>query len=241
MSVTLTEFKKALSFLSNTPFHPQWLIYGARDKYLKQLSFALQGKILDIGCANKSAKLMLDHDVQYVGLDYATALTLYKTRPDIFGSAEKLPIADNSVNVVLLLDVLEHVKDPFKAISEISRVLVEGGRLVINVPFIYPLHDFPYDYQRFTLSGLRNLLEINGLKIEQECPLGNALETSGLLFNLALCNTAVTSLEKRHPGCFIIILLPILVPVINILSYFAGILFKSDHFMPYRYHLLAVK
>jgi len=216
-------------------------MHGDKEKYLAEVADSLRGIVLDIGCAHKTSRKYLDKDVQYIGLDYYTAQTLYNSNPDIYASAEYLPLAEKSVDAVLLLDVLEHVADPDLCVQEIERVLVAGGKLVLNVPFIYPLHDIPHDFRRWTEHGLNVLLEKHGLIIERKAAYGHPLVTSGLLLNLALCKTTVNAFEKRHPGFLTIFLLPVLIPLINICAYLSGLIFPSDHFMPYRYHVTATK
>lgn len=61
-------------------------------------------------------------------------------------------------DIVLCLNVLEHVFDYKKAIINLFRCLKKGGTLVIIVPVFYPLHDEPHDYWRFTEHSLRKLL-----------------------------------------------------------------------------------
>src|SRR5581483_7826543 len=50
------------------------------------------------------------------------------------GDAEALPVADRSVDAVVMLDVLEHVPDPHAALVEAHRVLRPGGMIVLSVP-----------------------------------------------------------------------------------------------------------
>jgi SAM-dependent methyltransferase len=52
----------------------------------------------------------------------------------IRGDVDELPLADHSVDVVCYLDVLEHLGQPDRALREAARVLVPGGRVVVNVP-----------------------------------------------------------------------------------------------------------
>ncbi|MCK5385530.1 MAG: methyltransferase domain-containing protein [Alphaproteobacteria bacterium] len=68
-------------------------------------------------------------------------------------------IEDNSFDCVVVLEVLEHVKDPQKALSEIWRVLKSGGKIILSTPFIFHIHAEPHDYWRFTHYGLSLLLE----------------------------------------------------------------------------------
>ena len=50
------------------------------------------------------------------------------------GSAENLPFADSSFGVVIIKHVVEHLRDPELAISELSRILVPSGILVLATP-----------------------------------------------------------------------------------------------------------
>jgi SAM-dependent methyltransferase len=93
---------------------------------------------------------------------------------DVLGVAEELPFKDNSFDGVLSLDVLEHVKDPFKAAREIARVLKPGGQLYCVVPFLQPFHGFPHHYYNMSYQGLGNLFS-SYLKVDR-----HLLLTSGL-------------------------------------------------------------
>ena len=71
------------------------------------------------------------------GLDYEIALLDWVGLPDatlMQGSAESLPFTDNSFDVVSCLQVLEHLKEPDKAISELKRVLKPGGFACVATP-----------------------------------------------------------------------------------------------------------
>ena len=76
----------------------------------------------------------------------------------IIGDVQALCIRDASFEVVLCTEVLEHVPDPQRAIDEMYRVLVPGGQLLLTTRFLFPIHDAPHDYFRFTKYGLRHLL-----------------------------------------------------------------------------------
>lgn len=70
-----------------------------------------------------------------------------------------LPFAASKFDVILLMDVLEHVENDQKLISECERILTKGGIVIGNVPFLYRFHEEPYDYRRYTPSGLKLLFE----------------------------------------------------------------------------------
>lgn len=76
----------------------------------------------------------------------------------ILSDAQALAIADDAFEVVLCTEVLEHLREPQKAIDECFRVLSPGGRLLLTTRFLFPIHDAPHDYFRFTKYGLRYLL-----------------------------------------------------------------------------------
>lgn len=76
----------------------------------------------------------------------------------ILGDAQALGLADGSVDAVLCTEVLEHLPEPQRAIDEMHRVLRPGGTLLLTTRFLFPIHDAPHDYFRFTKYGLRHLL-----------------------------------------------------------------------------------
>ena len=91
---------------------------------------------------------------------------------DIICVNEKLPFKDNSVDYILSLCVLEHVKYPWISAGELKRILKPGGKLIINVPFLQPYHGYPGHYFNATKDGIRVLME--GLKEESLfCPIYN--------------------------------------------------------------------
>ena len=228
--------------LSNTPFHPQWLMSCGKTTDLKEKKELLKGVVLDLGCGNRLPERFITGSARYIGLDYYyTATELYHSRPDIYANAECLPFADNTIDTVLLLDVLEHLPGPENCLREIYRVLATGGSLIIHVPFIYPIHDAPLDYHRWTQYGLRNLIEKSGLTVRSETALGKPIVTAGLMMNLSMCKTLINSMEKLNPGILLVFFLPLLIPLINLACYLLAYITPADKFMPFKYHVIAFK
>ena len=75
---------------------------------------------------------------------------------DFASDASALPLADGSVDLVLSLELVEHVPEPAVVLREIARVLKPGGTVILSVPSTVPRHAED-DYWRFTAQGLETL------------------------------------------------------------------------------------
>jgi SAM-dependent methyltransferase len=105
------------------------------------------GVVLDCGAGSRPQRTAGVVNVEIV--DYPST--------DVLAIGEALPFADNSFDAALSLAVLEHVRDPFKCAQELLRVVKPGGELLIDVPFLQPVHGFPHHYYNMTAQGLANL------------------------------------------------------------------------------------
>lgn len=230
------KIKNYLYKFRNTPLHPQWFTYKGVTKNRAYISRIAQGQTLDIGCADKSISKHLTNNCEYIGLDYyQTAQGWYGTRPDIFGDAQALPVASSSIDTVLLLDVLEHIPNPDICISEISRVLKSGGTLVLQVPFLYPMHDEPLDFHRWTSHGLEQLASRHNLHVRDAIPSGTLFESAGLIFNIALGKTLLNWIKKRHPGMILGPLVPPVIFTVNLTCWLLNLISPKDFMMPHGY------
>lgn len=99
---------------------------------------------------------------------------------DVVGSVYKIPFEENKFEVVLCISVLEHLENPKLAIDEIRRVTKSNGIVIVSVPFIFPLHDVPGDYWRFTKFGLKHLFR-DGWDILELKAESNIFETFAVL------------------------------------------------------------
>ncbi len=76
---------------------------------------------------------------------------------DIVADSHHLPFISSRFSTVMTTEMLEHVHDPQRVVNEIERVLQPGGRLILTTRFLYPIHEAPFDYYRFTKYGLAHL------------------------------------------------------------------------------------
>jgi ubiquinone/menaquinone biosynthesis C-methylase UbiE len=86
------------------------------------------------------------------------------------------PLPDNSVDIVVSLNVLEHIKDDETALKQIYRILKPGGYAIIEVPANQDLYDF-YDeqlkhFRRYSLHELKTLTEKTGFFVVRASHLG---------------------------------------------------------------------
>ncbi len=128
---------------------------------------ALGGRVLDVGAGkhpNYWQFVSLAPDARLLKLD-----RVLDNRPDVVADIEQaLPFGTGALDVVLLLNVLEHIFDHRRVLSEIGRVLRPGGVLYMAVPFLAGVHTkaekefFVDDYFRFSRSSLVRLLVDEG-------------------------------------------------------------------------------
>src|ERR1700684_4097520 len=90
-------------------------------------------------------------------------------------SGEVWPVAAASVDVVLCTETLEHVLETRRFLAEAARCLAPGGTLLLTVPFAARWHFIPYDYWRYTPSGLDFLLTQAGFANNRVYARGNQL------------------------------------------------------------------
>jgi SAM-dependent methyltransferase len=230
-----------LSFLRRTPFHPQWFVFRQEMKNLKRMSNKVDGVVLDIGCSDQRIRQFLNNISNYIGMDYyQTATMWYNSRPNVFGDAQALPFCHQCIDTVILKDVLEHLPYPGKCISEIKRVLKPGGKFLLQVPFIYPTHDAPLDFLRWTIHGLRQLAHDFGFEIKETVIFGRPLETAALLTNIALCRILIECSKKRSPYAIFVVLLPFFIPIINMLAFIISRISNDDYMMPHGCQIFCV-
>jgi len=147
-------------------------IFGAIQKHAPQLS----GDLLDYGCGSRPyEKLFLVS--KYTGVDVQLSGHPNEAkRADIFFDGGRLPVESESFDAVLASEVFEHVFDLPEALTEIRRVLRPKGMLLVTCPFVWPLHEEPYDFARYTPYALRAQLEAAGFEVLVQEKRGSDLE-----------------------------------------------------------------
>ena len=120
-------------------------------------------------------------------------------------------------------------------------MLRTGGSLIMQVPFIYPLHDAPNDFRRWTIHGLERMIEAHGLKIAERQQMGSPIESAGALGAMAAAESALVSVTRLSPAILLIPVLASLVPVINAGAWLLSRIVPSSGLMPLGYCVTATK
>jgi SAM-dependent methyltransferase len=160
--------------------------------YAAALRTHARGRLLDLGCGEVplyemyrpyvASAVCVDWPRSFHGLSHLD-VACDLNRP--------LPFAAGSFETVLMSDVLEHIYEQRVVWSEIARVLRGGGRLILGVPFLYWLHEEPYDYFRPTEYALRRACAEHALSVLSLTPYGGAADV--------LCDIAAKHLAAAPP------------------------------------------
>jgi SAM-dependent methyltransferase len=103
--------------------------------------------VLNIGSRSKRKETVINLDIVQNG------------DADVIADATHMPFADNSLDLIINIAVMEHTKFPHIIASECHRVLKPGGRLYCAIPFFQMYHPDPIDMQRYTVPGIANLFK----------------------------------------------------------------------------------
>jgi SAM-dependent methyltransferase len=130
------------------------------DTIVKDLATATHGlRILEIGSGRQdrgvgaySVAHMFDSSNEFIQSDVNPAFG--HSIVDVTNMA-----FDAEFDLVICLYVLEHVYDVQAAIAGMHASVRPGGRVIVAVPHVYPYHDEPIDFWRFTSYGLTRLFE----------------------------------------------------------------------------------
>jgi SAM-dependent methyltransferase len=169
----------------------RWLLNECLARYSNVFFGA--SVVLDVGGKRELGTKGFQYPVENAGT-WINLNIEAKTNPDVVADATRLPLPDNSVDVVVCTEVLEHLNVPTLCIDEIWRVVKSGGMFIGSAPFVFPVHGDPNDYYRYTESGLRSLLcKFSAVEIES---MGGSLGTIGLLLEQELTTLSRSRLMR---------------------------------------------
>jgi 2-polyprenyl-3-methyl-5-hydroxy-6-metoxy-1,4-benzoquinol methylase len=133
-------------------------------QHLWRFAHSMDNKVvLDVGAGCRPyARVFASH--QYQSCDMEQGF-FADHQHDFLASAYNIPRDDASFEVVLMLQVLEHLAEPLAALKEMNRILARDGLIFISVPQAAGDHFAPYHFYNFTQYGLKRVLSESGFEI----------------------------------------------------------------------------
>lgn len=164
--------------------------------FLKNIK-SQHSKILDIGCGFKPFSNLFSRNNEYIGVDIS--LNSYA---DVIADNHNLPFLDNVFDTIILSESLEHATNEYILIDEIKRVSRNGALIFTSIPFIFPEHGTPFDFQRLTKYKLQELFKNDEIILLKES--NNFISTLFVLPNIFLKTASTTRLRILFYPIFII-------------------------------------
>jgi SAM-dependent methyltransferase len=150
-----------------------WWYRERRHLLATMLDGVPTGTAMDIGAAGGgNTRVLRSRGFSVTALEYGVdgaQVAAERGLAVLRGDATALPVADDSLDLVVAFDVLEHIVDDDAAVTEVLRVLRRDGRFLVAVPAdprLWSEHDVAVDHvRRYTRPTLRRVLEDNGFEI----------------------------------------------------------------------------
>lgn len=205
--------------------NPFWLCRRELSLALSDLAPRLTGMVLDFGSGSQPYRSLLKNCSIYVSLEYDTPQNRERKVADIFYDGQSIPVEDCSYDGILSTQTLEHVPNPNIIVAEWARILKEGGMLLITMPFMWPEHEIPFDFQRYSSAGLRLLLEKSGFEIIEQRRLLCDCRAPAQLFLAWIFDSIIV---KCRPKALRFILVLLLCTPISILASVLAAIFPKN-------------
>jgi SAM-dependent methyltransferase len=145
--------------------------------YQQTIPNHVTGRLLDLGCGKVPLYgVYKDMVTDIVCVDWDNSPHGSEFLDEACDLSQELPFENDSFDTVILSDVLEHLPDPYLLLREVARILRNNGKLLVSVPFMYNLHECPYDYYRYTEHAVKFLTERSNLTLIESRVLGGPID-----------------------------------------------------------------
>lgn len=161
----------------NCGWHNSYFYYQYYSRIIEYLPLCGAGKILDLGSGDGHYKeLLTKFGFSYESVDWSASP--HAGEPDIISDLNReLRINDQYCEVLFCWSVLEHLSEPKLFLHECFRILKPNGKLILQVPFMWQVHEAPHDFYRFTKYGLEHLLTGAGFRVVKISTQGGVVVT----------------------------------------------------------------
>jgi SAM-dependent methyltransferase len=220
-----------------------------REKWLKAKLGSLKNnlKLLDAGAGELKYKKFCSH-LEYVSQDFGQydgkgdSLGLQtnswdNSKLDIVSDIVEIPVESNSFDIILCVEVIEHIPRPLDAFKEFSRILKPGGQLILTAPFCSLTHFAPYHfYSGFNRYFYEENLQLHGFEIIEIEANGNYFEF--LAQELRRLKSIAYTYSKVRPNIFYLGAIGLLLFFLNKCSKRDK---KSSELLNYGFQIHAIK
>jgi predicted SAM-dependent methyltransferase len=134
--------------------------YHFNKRYIDLAQNTAGKTILIIGAGHKSS---LYHEI-FKGANLIISDVHIQFDVDIVIDANKLPFKNDSIDLIIAGQVMEHTIRPWLVAAEMERVVKPNGQIHIESPMCFSFHANPYDFYRFTFMGMRSLYPHSKIK-----------------------------------------------------------------------------
>ena len=189
-------------------FHHNYFVNKWIAKWVKTFSHLLSGKVLDFGCGSKPYKNTISH-IEYIGVDIKISGHDHKNEYiDVFYDGKTLPFEDAYFDSIFSTEVFEHVSNLPEILTELSRVIRPGWVLLCTMPFIWPEHEQPFDFQRYTSFDIIHNIENVWFTCITHMKTTTAVETIFQLWNNYLGMVLFTENRLWNIFCQLVCIMP---------------------------------
>lgn len=182
------------------------------------VAMPVSARVLIVG-AGGECEVLLRQIGRSKGLQFESIDIDPARKPTNVGDVHSYCFQSDTFDAIVIAEVLEHLSEPRQAITNLTSALKSGGKIIITVPFIFPIHDQPRDYFRYTIFGLKDLLrDFRDLEIikKDNWPESTFISLSRLIFSPKKQNVFL--------GVVFLFLYLLLFPVLKVM----GSLFADD-------------
>ena len=185
-------------------YNPMFFTRKGLHQSISLLAPRLEGQIVDLGCGTKPYRRLFTKASEYIGMDIEVSGNFdNRSHIDVFYDGHTFPFANDSIDNIFSSETFEHIFNVEEILQEIHRVLKKDGLLLATCPFLWPEHEVPYDYARYTSFAIADMLKRNGFEIVHYEKTGNFI-------------TAVMQMQALYLYYFIN-RIPVLAPIFFIL------------------------